>query len=178
MEDSRAFIDIVNGVAPSVTGGLIALMGAIVLFWLQQAAQRRVERSRRIDEAFDRFMEYCSYLSQTLRRAPGTGTFNRWEVYERAWRFTWALEDRDKPVGEWAMRILVGSTLEVTKAHHTSTEYKEKLLWAEENMNLAVDVLNRWKCNKLRTKWFIEQLKKANLDELKVPTIDSFGRAE
>lgn len=164
MDFSATMFELVNGIAPAITGGLVALAGTIVLFWMQQSAQRRNDRRRRTDEAFDRFMDYCGYLSAQLRTPHGELPFNRWEVFERGWRFTWTLSDKDQPVGTWAMQILIGSVTEVAKAERGSEDFKAKLIWAEENMNLAVQYLSLWKRGRIKRSWFAKQLRK-HLDE-------------
>jgi hypothetical protein len=152
-----AVSDFITTVAPSLTGGLIALAGAITLFWLQQRSQRRERDVQRVEEAFEKFMSFCAYVARTIANPRDQHEpFNRWEVYDHGWRFTWTLPKQDRAVGEWAMAVVVGSIEAIGEAKRDPSKIRE----AEENMNLAITFLDRWKQGSLKTAWFEEQLAK------------------
>ncbi|SDS45777.1 hypothetical protein [Microterricola viridarii] len=157
--DPEAAAQFVKSVAPVVAGGLVALAGTITLFWLQQRAERRAREAQRVEAAFEKFMSFCAYVAQRLSIDEQRPKFSRWEVYDMGWRFTWALPHRDRAVGEWAMRIVVGTVEGFSEGVNDLDNYREKLKWAEENMNLAITFLDRWKQGKVKRKWFSNQLR-------------------
>ncbi|QEE62329.1 hypothetical protein FVA74_12640 [Salinibacterium sp. dk2585] len=184
-ESAQEWWNYLSAVLPALTGGLIALSGTIALFWLQQRAQRKAEAARRVEEAFDRYMSFCGYVARQLSGQSDT-KFSRWDVYDKGWRFTWTLPQKDRAVGEWAMRIVIGSVegfngdageaagnTDGDGAAKTREWRRERLAWAEENLNLAVTFLDKWKQGKIKTKWFQDQLTKAGFDSPKPPTLPS-----
>lgn len=87
----------------SATAALVALMGVIVLFWLQQAAQRRAERRAAQDAAYARLARMVAEMPTVITRD------NVEDFASQLWdkvalgmiETSWHVDARDDEVARW-----------------------------------------------------------------------------
>jgi hypothetical protein len=144
--------EFINAVAPSVIGGLIALAGVILLFFLQQRAQRRSEQRARLDAAANHLMET---LEAARRAYTGKVTDPNLlgDMYTKSWRFAWLLEKKERPIADWAWAVLFAAVNE------TASGGRGRRISAMHNVFLEVMVkLHDWHTGVKKPSWFVEDL--------------------
>lgn len=147
LDDPQQLAEFVNAVAPSVTGGLLALAGVILLFILQQRAQRREARRTRLDLAALHMME----TAELLRKMKGSDDFN--EMLVASWKFSWLLDKKDAPVARWAFELLLSQRDPKASKRDRDTQM---------GMALArvMSGLNDWRLGTKKPDWFHNELAK------------------
>ncbi|WP_193509616.1 hypothetical protein [Cryobacterium sp. BB736] len=154
-EDLAAFL---NATAPSLTGGLLALAGVVLLFFLQQSAVRRSEQRDRLEAAAERLMETMSAarLAYTTKKPPTSADVQ--DMLVKSWRFAWLLKKRERPVADWAWEML-WTVLRETKG--SSAERDAELI---KMFATVMTRLNDWRVKSKKVSWFKKDLERLKLE--------------
>lgn len=152
--DPEITADFLNSITASLIGGLLALSGVIGLFWLQQNAQRKEQRRRRLDDAARRLLE----MSESVRAsdpidANWADKFHAMTI--ASWQFAWQLDRKDEPVVRWVMDTLLFDDPEREKPSNAHVAEKAKHSTA---LVVAMTGLNDWRLGRKRAKWYSEDL--------------------
>ena len=155
--------EFVNAVAPSVIGGAFSISGVLVLFWLQQRAQRKAERVTRRIEAVEHLMKTLDNARLTFRDGGLIDADRMGEMFANSWRFAWLLDAKERPVANWAWAVLndaIASTVDVDRRRRD-----------QELANVTVVVmtgLNHWRTGARKISWFADEAKRLKEKTAKV----------
>ncbi|MCJ1687766.1 hypothetical protein [Rathayibacter sp. VKM Ac-2927] len=144
--------ELFNDIAPNLTSALIALAGVVVLFALQQRAQRKEAERERFDRAFASILEALRSLHNTTQRL--SDDVDVFEVGAEAWRFVWLLPAKDKPVGDWVFEKVFAA---VPQPGSSEDEVRRAVSVAFPSI---LGELNEWRLGRRKAAWFAVDLQR------------------
>jgi hypothetical protein len=151
-EDLAKFV---NAVTPSVVGGAFSIAGVLVLFWLQQRAQRKADRvSRRID-AVEHLMETLENARQAFRGGVSIDADHMGRMLANSWRFAWLLEAKERPVADWAWAVLTETIARTVSMDVGRRDHELATVTAA-----VMTGLNDWRTGARRMSWFADETKR------------------
>jgi hypothetical protein len=142
-------VDFVNAIAPSVIGGALSIAGVIVLFWLQQRAQRQADRQARRVDAVEHLLNTLNDARLAFRDGKPKTADKISEMYANSWRFAWLLDKKERPVADWAFAILIKTLRDLTDLSKTQRDA------ALAGVVVTVmEGLNHWRTGSRKPGWF------------------------